>query len=158
VFERIAEAQAHLGDYDGAYKSAGEPHPVNDVQNFRATQARVHIMKAIANAQLKAKQLDAAKDTIRMAIDLIAPLPDEDAESSFALAALCRLEAEAGDSAGALRDVAAVSSSAMKVSILTEIAASHAKAGRAAEAKKVFLLAVDASRGATNDSIWEAVS
>ena len=67
VFQRIAEAQARLGDYEGAFKTAGEPHPVNDVQNFRATQARVHVMKSIAEAQLKAKQIKEAKDTIEMA-------------------------------------------------------------------------------------------
>ncbi len=158
VFQRIAEAQARLGDYDGAYRTAGEPHPVNDVQNFRATQARVHVMKAIADSQLKAKQLAAAKDTVLMAIELIAPLPDEDAEAYYPLAELCVLEAKAGDLSGALRNVSAVSSSAWKVSILTEIAANHAQAGRADEAKKTLRLAVDASRGAPNDALWVSAS
>jgi tetratricopeptide (TPR) repeat protein len=158
VFQRIAEAQARLGDYDGAYRTAGEPHPVNDVQNFRATQARVHVMKAIAESQLKAKQLAAAKDTVLMAIELIAPLPDEDAEAYYPLAELCVLEAKTGDLAGALRNVSAVSSSAWKVSILTEIAANHAQAGRAEEAKKTLRLAVEASRGAPNDALWTSAS
>ncbi len=56
VFERIAEAQARLGDHEGAYRTAGEPHPLNNVQDFRATQARVNVMKSIAEAQIKAKQ------------------------------------------------------------------------------------------------------
>jgi tetratricopeptide (TPR) repeat protein len=158
VFERIAEAQARLGDYDGAYRTAGEPHPVNDVQNFRATQARVRVMKAIADAQFKAKQLAAAKDTVQTAIELIAPLPDEDAEAYFPLADLCLLQAKTGDLAGAMRNIAAVSSSQWKVSILSEIAANHAQAGRQAEAKKALALALDASRGAPNDALWTLAS
>ncbi len=158
VFQRIAEAQARIGDYDGAYKSAGEPHPINDVQNFRATQARVNVMKAIADSQFKAKQLAAAKETVLTAIELIAPLPDEDAEAYFPFADLCLLQAKTGDIAGALSNVSAVSSSAWKVSILSEIAATQSQAGRKQDAKKTMLLAVDASRGATNDALWSLAS
>ncbi len=111
-------------------------------------------MKAIAQAQLNAKQLDAAKDTIQMALELISPLPDEDAEAYFPLADLCLLQAKVGDVAGALETVSAVSSSAWKVSILTEIAASHAEAGRKDQAQKTLRLALDASRGAQNDALW----
>src|SRR5262249_24435671 len=67
---------------------------------------------------------------------------------------LCLLQAKTGDLAGAMRNIAAVSSSQWKVSILTEIAASHAQAGRQAEAKKALGLALDASRGAPNDALW----
>ncbi len=55
VFRRIAEAQTRLGDYDGAYRTVGEPHPINDVQTFDATQARLNVMKSVAEAQLKSR-------------------------------------------------------------------------------------------------------
>ena len=41
-----------------------------------------------------------------------------------------------------------------KVSILTEIAASHAEAGRKDQAHKTLRLALDAARGAPNDALW----
>jgi hypothetical protein len=154
VYERIAEAQARLGDYDGAYLTAGQPQPVNNVQDFRATQARAQVMKAIAGAQLKAKKLDAAKQTVQIALEMIAPLPAEDAEAYYPLTELCMLQAQAGDLAGALQTVEAVSSSETKVSILTEIAAAHADAGRPDEARKILLLAKNAARAAPNDALW----
>ena len=46
-----------------------------------ATQARVNVMTAVAAAQIKAKHLEAAKDTVLAAMEIIAPLPDEDAEA-----------------------------------------------------------------------------
>ena len=101
VFERIAEAQARLGDYDGAYKTAGEPHPVNDVQTVRATRARMNVMKAVAEAQLKAKEREAARDTVLAAMEVLGPLPDEDAEAYFPLAELGSIQARAGDLSGA---------------------------------------------------------
>ena len=119
--------------------------------------ARVNVMKAIADAQLKAKQLGSAKETVLVAIELISPLPDEDAEAYFPLAELLLLQAKTGDLAGALHNVSAVSSSAWKVSILTEIAASHAEAGRKDEAQKTLRLALDASRGAPNDALWSSM-
>ena len=115
-------------------------------------------MKSIAEAQLNAKQVKNAKDTVQMALELISPLPDEDAEAYFPLAELCLLQAKVGDVAGALETVSAVSSSAWKVSILTEIAASHAEAGRKDEAHKTLRLALDASRGAPNDALWASSS
>jgi tetratricopeptide (TPR) repeat protein len=157
TFERIAEAQARLGDYDGAYRTAGEPHPVNDVQNFRATQARVRVMKAIADAQLKAKQRDAAKDTVHAALELISPLPDEDAEAFFPLADLCLIQAKSGDIAGTLNTVGAVSSSKWKVAILSEIAAAHADAHRQEDARKTVRLATEAARGTPDDTLWEFI-
>jgi hypothetical protein len=158
VFQRIAEAQARLGEFDGAYRTAGEPHPVNDIQNFRATQARAFVMKAIAEAQLKAKQSGAARDTVLTAIEMFAPLPEEDAEAYFPLTALCLLQAKAGDLRGALHTLGAVSSSAWKVYILAEIAVSHAEAGRRDDARKTIRLAFDASRRAPNDALWTTAS
>jgi hypothetical protein len=154
VYERIAEAQARIGDYDGAYLTAGQPEPVNNIQTFRATQARAHVMRAIAAAQLQAKERDAAKQTVQLALEMISPLPAEDAEAYYPLAELCMLQARAGDLAGALQTANAVSSSQQKVSILTEIAAAHAEANRPDEAKKTLLLARDAARSAPNDALW----
>jgi hypothetical protein len=158
VFQRIAEAQARLGDFDGAYRTAGEPHPVNDIQTFRATQARAYVMKAIAEAQLKAKHRNAARDTVLSAIEMFAPLPEEDAEAYFPLADLCLLQAKAGDLAGALQTVGAVSSSAWKVHILAEIAVGHAEAGRQDDARKTIRMAFDASRRAPNDALWTGLT
>jgi tetratricopeptide (TPR) repeat protein len=158
VFERIAQAQARLGDFEGAYQSAGAPEPVNNVQTFRATQARAHVMVAIAEAQLKAKQTDAAKETVHAALEMISPLPAEDAEAYYPLAELCHLLAKAGDIEGALHTVGAVSSSSWKVSILSEIAVAHAEAGRRDESKKTLQLAREAARGAANDTLWHFIS
>ena len=49
-FSGSPRAQARLGDYDGEYKTAGEPHPVNNVQTVRTTRARMNVMKAVAEA------------------------------------------------------------------------------------------------------------
>jgi hypothetical protein len=127
---------------------------VNDIQTFRSTQARARGRKAIAGAQLKAKQRDAARDTVLNAIEMFAPLPAEDAEAYFPLAELCLLQAKAGDLAGALHTVGAVSSSEQKVAILAEIAVGQAEAGRLDDARKTIRMAFDASRRATNDHLW----
>ena len=158
VFERIAEAQARLGDYDGAYKTAGEPHPVNDVQTVRATRARMNVMKAVAEAQLKAKNPEAARDTVLAAMEVLGPLPDEDAEAYFPLAGLGSIQARAGDLSGALRTVEALSSSVWKVHILSEIALAHAEAGRLEDARKSIRLAFEAGRRAPNDMLWSLSS
>ncbi len=154
VFERIAEAQARLGDYDGAYKTAGEPHPVNDVQTVRATRARMNVMKAVAEAQLKAKEREGARDTVLAALEVLGPLPDEDAEAYFPLAELGSIQARAGDLSGARQTVEALSSSAWKVHILSEIAIGHAEAGRAEDARKSIRLAFEAAHRAPNDMLW----
>ncbi len=65
------------------YRCIGEVQPANNVESFRATQGRVYVMKAVAEAQLKAKQLEAARDTVLVALEAVAPLPDGDAEAYF---------------------------------------------------------------------------
>ncbi|HKI17472.1 MAG TPA: hypothetical protein VKA15_06310 [Isosphaeraceae bacterium] len=154
VFERIAEAQARLGDHEGAYRTAGEPHPLNNVQDFRATQARVNVMKSIAEAQIKAKQLARAKDTISAALEMFGLLPDEDAEAYFPLCALGDLQAKAGDLAGAERTANALTLSNSKVQILAEVAVAHAQNGRRDDAKKVIQRAAQEARRAPNDALW----
>jgi len=154
VFERIAEAQARLGDHEGAYRTAGEPHPLNNVQDFRATQARVHVMKSVAEAQIKAKQLTAAKDTISASLEMFGLLPDEDAEAYFPLSALGELQAKAGDLAGAERTANALSFTNSKVQILAEVAVAHAQGGRRDDALKVIQRAGQEARHAHTDALW----
>ncbi len=158
VFERIAEAQARLGDHEGAYRTAGEPHPLNNVQDFRATQARVNVMKSIAEAQIKAKQWDRARDTISAALEIFGLLPDEDAEAYFPLAALGELQAKAGDLAGAERTANALGFSPSKVDILAEVAVAHAQSGRRDDALKQIRRAAIDARHAPNDAIWRSSS
>ncbi len=158
VFERLAEAQARLGDHEGAYRTAGEPHPLNNVQDFRATQARVKVMKAIAKAQIKAGQLARGRDTIAAALEMFGLLPDEDAEAYFPLSALGELQAKAGDLAGAERTVNALSFSPSRVNVLTEIAVAHAQSGRRDDALKQIQRAAVEARHAPNDLIWRSSS
>lgn len=158
VFRRIAEAQARLGDFEGAYATIGEPHPVNDVQTFRSTQSRVYVMIAVAEQQLKAKQDVAAKDTAQTAVEMIAPLPDEDAEAYFPLASLGDVLARAGDVDGARRIVSAVTTSASKVQILTDLAITQAKNNRLDDARASIRDALAASTQATSDSLWMLVN
>jgi tetratricopeptide (TPR) repeat protein len=157
VFRRIAEAQARLGDYDGAYRTAGEPHPVNDVQTFRATQARMNVMKAVAESQLKAKQRDAARDTVSAALELIGALPDEDAESYFPLEELGSIQARSGDPAGAEGTAMALNSIHWRVYILAQVAEAHAEAGRRDLARKAIRRASDDARRAPNASLWSGI-
>jgi tetratricopeptide (TPR) repeat protein len=155
VFKRIAEAHARLGDYDGAYRIAGEPNAANDIDEFRATQARVHVMKAVANAQLKAKERDAARDTVLAALELAGGgLADEDAEAYFPLEELGSIQARSGDPAGAERTVNALTSIPWRIHILSEIAKAHAQAGRNDLAHKAILRALDDARRTPNAAIW----
>ncbi len=158
VFQRIAEAQARLGDYDGAYRSAGAPHPVNDIQNGRATQARINVMASVAAAQIQAKHLDAAKDTVLAAMEIIAPLPDEDAEAYFPLARLGELQAEAGDLVAASRTADALSLSWSKVPIFAKIAVAYARDGRREDAQKMIRRGFDAAARSPNDTLWRLSS
>ncbi len=158
VFRRIAEAQARLGDFEGAYATIGEPHPVNDVQTFRATQSRVYVMIAVAEQQLRAKQDLAAKDTAQTAVEMIAPLPEEDAEAYFPLASLGDILARAGDVEGARRIVSAVTTSGSKVQILTNLAITQAKNNRLDDARASIRAALDATSQATSDSLWMYVN
>ncbi len=159
VFKRIAEAHARLGDYDGAYRIAGEPNAANDIEDFRATQARVHVMKAVAEAQLKAKEhRDATpRDTVLAALELAGGgLADEDAPRPyFPLEELGSIQARAGDTAGAeLPDQCALTSIPWRIHILTEIAKAHAQAGRNDLARKAILRALDDARRAPNAAVW----
>ena len=158
VFRRIAEAQARLGDFEGAYRTAGEPHPINDVQNFRAMQARLNVMKAVAEAQLKMKQRTAALDTTQAALEVLAPLAGEDAESYFPLASFGSLQARCGDVAGAVQTADALSSISWRVYILCEIAKAHAEAGRRDQARKIILRTFDETKRAPNESLWANAS
>jgi tetratricopeptide (TPR) repeat protein len=154
VFERIAEAHARLGDHDGAYRMGGEPHPVNDIQEFRATQARLRVMKAVAESQLKAKHRGAARDTVLAALELVGDLPDEDAEAYYPLEELGSIQARCGDTAGAEHTVDVLTSIPWRIHILSEIAAIHAEAGRKDLAQKMILRALSDARRAPNVAIW----
>ncbi len=129
VYRRLAEAYARLGDYDQAYRCLGELQPANNVENFRTIQGRVYLMKAVAKAQLKAREYEAAKDTVLAALEAIGGLPDGDAEVYFPIAELATIQAEAGDIPGALRTAESVSSGSSRVQILGEVAAAHARQG-----------------------------
>jgi tetratricopeptide (TPR) repeat protein len=154
VYQRLAEAQARLGAYEAAYRTVGEPHPANNVQDFHATYARIQIMLTVARSQLKAKQRDAAKDTVLAALELIAPLADEDAEAYFPLTELAKLLAEAGDFQGALRIANTLSRSASKVGLLAEIAEVQAQDKQEAAARQTIGRAIEAGRRAPNDAVW----
>ena len=154
VFSRIAEVQARLGDFDAAYKTAGEPHPINDVQNFRATQARLNVMTAVAEAQLKLKQRTAALDTTQAALEQLVPLAGEDAEAYFPLAEFGSLQARCGDMAGALETAAALSSVSARIDIICEVAKAQAAAGRRDEARKVLLRTHEEAKRAPAESLW----
>jgi hypothetical protein len=158
VFRRIAEAQARLGDYDGAYRSAGEPHPINDLQTFNATQARLNVMKSVAEAQLKAKDRDAARDTVVAALELIGGSPDEEAEGYFPLEELLSIQARSGDPAGAEKTALSLSSVAWTVYILGQVAEVHAHAGRRDPAQQTIRRAFAEARRAPNEAIWEGVT
>jgi tetratricopeptide (TPR) repeat protein len=154
VFRRIAEAQARLGEHEAAYRTIGEPHPVNNVQTFDATQARAYVMTAVAEAQLKAKKPDAAKFTVDAALEMMDPLPDEDAEAYFPLAELGDILARAGDVAGALRTVDAVSSSSSKVQILTDLAVVQGQKQQPDKARATIRRALDSAARSPNDAVW----
>ena len=154
VFRRLAEAHARLGDYEAAYRSVGEPQPANNIDTFRATQARIQVMKAVAEAQLKAKHREAARNTVYTALEMIAPLPDADAEAYFPLAELGMIQANAGDQAGAVRTADALNSSLSKVKVFGEVAAAYAREGRREDARKSIRRALDAARHVPNDTLW----
>jgi tetratricopeptide (TPR) repeat protein len=154
VYQRIAEAQARLGAYDAAYRTVGEPHPANNVQDFRATHARIQVMAAVAQAQLKAEQRGAAKDTAHSALELIAFLGNEDAEAYFPLSRLGHLLAQAGDSRGAFDIVDALSYAMSKTNLLTEIATVQAQDKQDEAARATIRRAIEASRRAPNDATW----
>jgi hypothetical protein len=158
VFQRIAEAQARLGDYEGAYKSAGAPHPVNDIQNARATQARINVMAAVAAAQIRAKHPEAAKETILTAMEVIAPMPDEDAEAYFPLARFGELQAEAGDLANAIRTAEVLSLSWSKVPIFAKVAVAYARDDRREDARKMIRRGFEAAGRSPNDTLWRLQS
>jgi tetratricopeptide (TPR) repeat protein len=156
VFERIAAAQARLGDDEGAYRTSGEPHPLNNVQDFRATQARVNVMKSVAEAQIKAKQLDAAKNTIQAALEIFAPMDDEDGEAYFPWAALGGLQAEAGDLTGAQETARSLSFTPSRVGILVDVAVAYSKLGRHDDARQVLQRASKDADDAPRDALWRA--
>ena len=111
-------------------------------------------MKAVAKAQLKAREYEAAKDTVLAALEAIGGLPDGDAEVYFPIAELATIQAEAGDIPGALRTAESVSSGSSRVQILGEVAAAYARQGRRDEARATIGRAFDAARRVPNDSLW----
>jgi tetratricopeptide (TPR) repeat protein len=157
VYRRLAEAFARLGNAEQAYRMAAAPNPVNNVQTFHATHARIEVMKEVAKAQIQAKQFEAAKDTVQVALELITGFVDEDAESYFPLIRLGILQAQAGDLIGAKRTAATLASHEGKISILTEIAVKEAEANHGDEARALIQQAVEASRRVPNDAIWRAI-
>jgi tetratricopeptide (TPR) repeat protein len=157
VYKRLAEAFARLGDADRAYKLVGVPHPDNNVQDWDAKLARIHIMRAVARAQIAAKQLDAAKDTVQAALELTAGLVDEDAESFFPLVSLGSLLAQSGDLAGARRLAESLKRHAGMVDILTEVAVRENATGHRDEARATLKKIIEATRLVPNDMLWSAV-
>ena len=111
-------------------------------------------MKAVAEAQLKAKHRDAARNTVETAMEMIAPMPDADAEAYFPLAELGMIQAKAGDLAGAVRTADALNSSLSKIKVLGEVAAAHAREGRHEDARKSIRRALDAARHVPGDTLW----
>lgn len=154
VYRRLAEAHARAGDYDQAYRCLGEIQPANNVENFRTIQGRVYLMKAVAEAQLKAGQSEAAKDTVLAALEAIAPLPDGDAEAYFPMADLARILARAGDLAGAMRTAGSLARAESRVKVLGEIAAVQARQGRREEARATVGRAIEAAGRAPNEALW----
>jgi len=157
VYRRLAEAFARLGDAERAYRMAAAPLPVNNVQTFHATHARIEVMKEVAKAQIQAKQFELAKDTVQVALEMIGGFVNEDAESYFPLVSLGVLQAQAGDLTGAKRTAAALASHEGKISILTEIAVKEAEANHGDEASALIQQAIEASRKVPNDALWRVI-
>jgi hypothetical protein len=154
VYQRIAEVQARLGEYEAAYRTIGEPQPKDNAQDFQATLARIKVMHAVASAQLKANRRDASKDTVYAALELCAPLAFEDSEMVLPLATLGHLLAEAGDFRGAFEIVDDLSRGLSKASYLAEIATVQARDKRDADARATMRRAIEAGRRMPNDAMW----
>lgn len=157
VFRRLAEAYARLGSYEAAFRVIGQHQPANNVQTFTATQARIHVMTAVAHAQLKARQMEAARDTVHAALELIAPLPDEDADAYFPLFDLGDTLAQAGDFAGALNVAEGVGAAQSKVHILVDVAVAQFQKGKADDARATIRRAVEIAKRAPNDAVWAMI-
>ncbi|MHB1561262.1 MAG: hypothetical protein ACYC61_27770 [Isosphaeraceae bacterium] len=155
VYQRIAEARARLGDHEGAYHTIGLLHPENGADDFRAQHARILVMAAVGEAQLAAKQKEAARETARAALEMIAPHADESTELALPLNRFGTILAGSGDIPGAEEIVESLSRGRLKVNLLIEIAAVHAEQKRDADARAAIRRAVEASGRVPNDEIWE---
>lgn len=155
VYQRIAEARARLGDHEGAYHTIGLLHPENGADDFRAQHARILVMAAVGEAQLAAKQKEAARETARAALEMIAPHADESTELALPLNRFGTILAGSGDIPGAEEIVESLSRGRLKVQLLIEIAAVHAEQKRDADARAAIRRAVEATERVPNDEIWE---
>lgn len=155
VYQRIAEGRARLKDYEGAYHTIGLLHPGNGFDDFRANHARILVMAAVAEAQLAAKQPDAAKETAYSALEMIAPQAEEDTEIYLPLNRFGTILARAGEIRGAEEILESLSRGRLKVDLLIAIADAQAARKHDAEARTAIRRAIEASRRVPNDEIWE---
>ncbi len=155
VHQRIAEARARLGDYEGAYHTIGLVQP-DDGNEFITRNARNLVMAAVAEAQLAAKQVEAARETSRTALETIAPMAGENSELVLPLTRFGSVLARSGDIRGAEEIVELLSRGRLKVELLVAIADAHAERKHDAEARDAIRRAVEATRRVPNDELWEA--
>ncbi len=156
VFTRIAEVQAESGDDEGAERTVGKLGSDDANRHFSFLMARAVVLSRIAKAQLKAGKKDAAKVTLRVALDIVAPFRggDGDGAGLFPLGEISETLARAGEVASAIETAGAIPSGSSRVPALVAIAVIRAESGDRAGAATTLGLATRAADAIPGETLW----
>ena len=154
VLARAAEAQAASGDSEGAERTVGKLNSENSARHYRFLRSRVDVLVLVARSQIKAGAKDAAKVTLHVALDIVAPFRGDDGGSSFPLEEIAETFARAGDVAAAVETAGGIPSASSRVSALTAVATAQAEAGDRPGAAKTLDLAASAVADIPGETLW----
>jgi hypothetical protein len=157
VVTALAQAQARLGDGDGAYRTLGMIQPDDANLQFNFIQAKVNLMRDVARGQLKAGAKDLAKDTVQVAIEIVEPYLEEGGAGWFPVGELAELLARVGDVKGALKTAAAIGDKLQRIQILAVIANVQAESGDRPSALKTLDEARTYIKDIPNEVLWDSI-
>lgn len=158
LFAQVAALLARAGDTDGAFKMIDSLDPDSADAKTRHPRERVDVLKEVAQFQLKAGRKNEAKETLRTALEMIAPLRGDHGEAPPALKDLVELLAKADDTEQAVSLTARIQDNRGRAESLLEIASVQADSGTRAGAVKTIDRALEFADGIPNDLLWMSVS
>jgi hypothetical protein len=154
IYTSLAEAKARLGDGEGAGRILDQIQPGEGWHRMRYDQVRVGLLRDVAKAQLGMEARDAARDTLQVAWEILAPYVEGGAIEWFPVPEIAEMRARAGDVRGARQSVAGILNAHGRVTVLTAIAAAQAAEGDREAARQDIAAAELAAALLTNETLW----
>jgi tetratricopeptide (TPR) repeat protein len=158
AFKQVALALAKAGDAERAYQAIDSINPEDDVTRANLSQARIWVFLAVAEAQVAARDMPAARNTLDVVLDALAEYRGYGWEDTLPFQETAALLTRAGNPGAATELIEGFLSNRKRACALADIAVAQAEGGDHPAARKCIEQALSAAEAVPHEVVWDRES